>query len=50
MLDLLIYCLSGIFVVGVIGCLFVIPITAFRLFAILFEHDPGDEEERSKAL
>jgi hypothetical protein len=50
MLDLLVYGLSGMFLVGVIGCLFVIPITAFRLFAILFEHDPAAEEEHSQAL
>ena len=49
MLDLLVYGLSAIFLVGLIGCLFVIPITAFRLFAILFEHDPEAEEEHSEA-
>ena len=29
------------FVIGVIGCLFVIPITAYRLFAVLFENGRG---------
>ena len=44
MLKVLIYALSGMFVVGAIGCLIVIPITALRLFTILFEHDPPDEK------
>ena len=30
--------------IGVIGCLFVIPITAYRLFAVLFDEDRSDEE------
>ena len=50
MLNMLIYGLSGMFLVGLIGCLFVIPITAIQLFSILLEHDPAAEEERSKAL
>jgi hypothetical protein len=50
MLDMFVYGLSGIFLVGLIGCLFVIPITAIQLFSILFEHDPAAEEDRSKAL
>ena len=48
--DMLVYGLSGMFLVGLIGCLFVIPITALQLFSILFEHDSAAEEERSKAL
>jgi hypothetical protein len=36
--------MSWMFVIGVIGCLFVIPITAYRLFAVLFDEDRSDEE------
>ena len=50
LLDMFVYGLSGIFLVGLIGCVFVIPITAIQLFSILFEHDSAAEEERSKAL
>ena len=37
--------LGWMFVIGVAGCLVVIPITAYRLFSILFEEDEPDEEE-----
>ena len=37
------YLLTAMFVVGVAGCIFVIPITAKRLFNVLFEKDlPGE--------
>ena len=32
------------FLIGMAGCLFVIPVTAFRLFSVLFERDePGGD-------
>ena len=31
--------LSWMFLIGGIGCLFVIPIVAYRLFAVIFEPD-----------
>jgi hypothetical protein len=35
---------SAMFAIGLAGCLFVIPITAYRLFSVLFERDrPGEE-------
>jgi hypothetical protein len=37
------YILTAMFVVGLAGCIFVIPITAKRLFSVLFEKDlPGE--------
>ena len=36
--------MSWMYVIGVIGCLFVIPITAYRLFSVLFDEDRLDEE------
>jgi hypothetical protein len=36
--------LSIMFVVGVAGCLFVIPITAYRLFSVLFQRDHEGEQ------
>ena len=44
MADWLVYGLSGMFLIGMFGCLVVIPITAFRLFAILFQHDPEEDQ------
>jgi hypothetical protein len=36
--------LSWMFLVGMAGCMLAIPITAFRLFSVLFEKDqPGEE-------
>jgi hypothetical protein len=32
------------FVIGVTGCLLVIPITAYRLFSILFQEDKAGED------
>ncbi|PYX74140.1 MAG: hypothetical protein DMG72_11050 [Acidobacteria bacterium] len=53
MFDLLVtilaHVLSWMFVIGVAGCLFVLPITAYRLFSALFDKDhpsenhPGDD-------
>jgi hypothetical protein len=38
------YLLTAMFVVGLAGCIFVIPITAKRLFSVLFEKDvPGEK-------
>jgi hypothetical protein len=36
--------LSIMFAVGVAGCLFVIPITAYRLFSVLFQRDREGEQ------
>jgi hypothetical protein len=35
--------LSVMFVVGLIGCAVVIPLAAYRLFAVLFEPDREDD-------
>jgi hypothetical protein len=37
--NIFVHGLSIMFAVGVAGCLFVIPITAYRLFSVLFESD-----------
>jgi hypothetical protein len=35
--------LTLLFVVGAVGCVFVIPVTAIKLFNVLFEKDvPGE--------
>ena len=39
----LFHLLSAMFLVGMVGCLVVIPITAYRLFKILFEKDSPEE-------
>ncbi len=37
--------LEAMFVIGVIGCVFsVVPITAYRLFMVLFEQEEPNEE------
>jgi len=37
------YILTAMFAVGLVGCVFVIPVTAKRLFSVLFEKDlPGE--------
>jgi uncharacterized membrane protein len=41
----LFHVLAGMFLIGMLGCLVVIPITAYRLFKVLFEDDSVDEEE-----
>jgi uncharacterized membrane protein len=43
----LFHLLAGMFLIGMLGCLIVIPITAYRLFRVLFEKDVVDEEEAS---
>lgn len=40
--------LTLMFIVGMVGCVFVIPIVAFKLFRVLFENDT--EEETRKPL
>lgn len=40
----LVHLLGLLFVIGMIGCVLVIPITALRLFAVLFEKDQPDEK------
>ena len=48
MLDFIAFLLShvvaGMFAIGIIGCLFVIPITVYRLFSVLFEEDTPDDD------
>lgn len=39
----LFHLLSAMFLIGMLGCLVVIPITAYRLFKILFEKDTPEE-------
>ena len=41
--KLLVYGMVGMFFLGLAGCLIVIPITAYRLFDVLFEKDLEDE-------
>lgn len=41
--DLFVYAMVGLFVLGMAGCLFVIPVTAYRLFHVLFEKDQEGE-------
>lgn len=44
MLTLLAHSLTILFILGVAGCVLVIPITAYRLFSILFQQDREDEQ------
>lgn len=38
------YLLTAMFVVGLVGCIFVIPVTAVKLFSVLFDKDlPGEK-------
>ena len=39
MIGVFAHLLSWMFLIGVIGCVFVIPIVAYRLFAVIFEPD-----------
>jgi hypothetical protein len=48
MLNFLVYLLSGLFGIGILGCLLVIPITAYRLFGVLFEKDQPGEDNPSR--
>lgn len=45
----LFHVLAGMFVVGMVGCLLVIPITAYRLFIVLFEKDSPEEQVPQKS-
>ena len=36
--------LSAMFLVGTVGCVLVIPITAYRLFSTLFEKDRDEDQ------
>jgi hypothetical protein len=40
--------LTLLFIIGMAGCLIVIPLVAFKLFRVLFEAD--SEDERTAAL
>jgi len=42
--------LEVLFLVGVVGCVIAIPITAARMFAVLFEQDAPDQNGRPQAL
>jgi hypothetical protein len=35
--------LEAMFVVGLAGCLLVVPVTAVKLFGVLLEHDTPEE-------
>jgi uncharacterized membrane protein len=39
----LFHLLASMFLIGMVGCIFVIPITAYRLFKVLFEKDNPEE-------
>lgn len=39
--------ITVLFAIGVVGCLLVIPMTAFQLFRVLFEPDTEEEMARS---
>ena len=43
-IDLFAHAMTILFILGMVGCLAVIPITAFRLFSVLFEKDAPDEQ------
>jgi uncharacterized membrane protein len=40
----LFHVLSSMFVIGLLGCILVIPITAYRLFSVLFQKDQADDQ------
>ena len=42
--DIFAHAMTILFILGMVGCLLVIPITAFRLFSVLFEKDAVDEQ------
>ena len=48
LVTILAHVLSWMFVIGIVGCLFVHPITAYRLFKALFEKDYPDEDHREE--
>jgi hypothetical protein len=43
LLSALAHVLTWMFVIGMAGCVVVIPITAYRLFSVLFSPDLPDE-------
>lgn len=43
LLETLAHLMSWLFVLGLAGCLFVIPFTAYQLFSVLFQKDAPDE-------
>jgi hypothetical protein len=42
--EIIVRIFSTAFLVGAIGCVFVIPIVAFSLFSVLFEPDVSGDE------
>ena len=42
--KLLFHTLAGMFVIGIIGCVVVIPVAAYQLFSVLFERDKEEED------
>jgi hypothetical protein len=40
--------LEAMFVIGLLGCLVVIPSAAYELFRVLFEHNVPEEPEKSR--
>ena len=40
--------LEVMFVIGLVGCLVVIPSAAYELFSVLFEHNVPEEPEKSR--
>jgi hypothetical protein len=40
----LFHLLAWMFLIGMAGCLLVIPIAAYQLFGVLLEKDPPDEQ------
>jgi hypothetical protein len=41
----LFHILAGMFAIGMLGCLVVVPITAYRLFKVLAEEDTPEERQ-----
>ena len=41
--------LTLLFIIGMAGCMLVIPLVAFKLFRVLFEDDSEDEPGRALA-
>ena len=39
MVAIFAHLLSWMFLIGAIGCIFVIPVVAYRLFSVIFEPD-----------
>lgn len=49
LIKTLAHLLSWMFLIGLAGCIVVIPIAAYRLFSVLFEKDQPGEEEAPKS-